>query len=118
MGAWSRILSSFFTDEQPATPTVQQDWTENEWNDTQFRVATEQGLLAVVDLARFQREAWNDLVDGLEDMGLSVNFSKEAYAEYDAIMERFHASFRVAREAVGITEEQLQEMMRLHKEWL
>ena len=70
-------------------------------------IATEAALVAAVQMVIFQKEAWNDLVDDLEDRGVTVEISEEAKIEYAGIMLRIQAAFTVARENLNFTDEMM-----------
>jgi predicted cobalt transporter CbtA len=87
------------------------EFWNGEWDDAQIRVATEAALQAAVDLIIFQREAWNDLVDAVTDVGVHVHISPAAQTEHDEILGRMKAALDVAKEVVSITPQDLKDVL-------
>lgn len=87
------------------------EFWNDEWDEAQIRIATETALMAAVDLIEFQREAWNDLVGAVTEVGISVDISPQAQAEHDEILGRMKAAFAVAKEVVSITPQDLKDVL-------
>jgi putative alpha-1,2-mannosidase len=61
-------------------------------------IAIESALLTSLKLIQFQREAWNDLVEAVTGVGISVNPSAEAQQEYKELLMQLQAAMVVLAE--------------------
>ena len=74
-------------------------------NEIQMSVATEQALLSALEMIVFHREAWNELVEHLEDMGVNAHISAEATEQYTEMNNRLRASLTVLSQESSIASE-------------
>lgn len=78
--------------------------------ETQIIIATEAALAAAVDWIVFQKNAWVELCDGLEAMGLVVGLSPEATDYLNATMKRLRAAMAVVGDNIGVDPESLRNL--------
>ena len=73
--------------------------------DIQVMIATEEALVAAMQMIVFQKEAWNDLCDALEERGVNVEMPHDAQVEYAALLLRMQAALTVAKQNLNITDD-------------
>lgn len=103
-----RLLSSLGGTASPQT--VQEVDVPPLTDDVQLMVATESALVAAVELILLQREAWNELVEGLEESGMGVQISPQAAERFEMLMARLNAAMKVTGEVIGIDEQTMKEL--------
>jgi len=98
-----KLLQPDFTSQRPRVG-ADEFWKGDEWGAAQMGVAQEVALSASLDVIRWQAEAWRDLTDALEDVGIQATISANAQVELDEMLAKLRASIVVAKEVLGIDE--------------
>ena len=98
---WASVRVPDFTKQAAAN----QD--DLEWNAVQLEVAKDAAISAAIDVIKWQTEAWNELVSGVNELGVDVSLNPEQQAVLNHHIVRLKAAITVANEVLNLDLENL-----------